>query len=42
VIKGSSNFYGADKNDYPIGARGVSYSMGYIGIKRLGTGQYYR
>ena len=41
VIKGSSNFYGADKNDYPIGARGVSYSMGYIGIKRLGTGQYY-
>src|ERR1041384_2600626 len=23
------------------GARGVSYSMGYVGIKRLGGGQYY-
>jgi hypothetical protein len=41
VIKGGSSFYSADTNDYPIGARGVSYSMGYIGIKRLGTGQYY-
>jgi hypothetical protein len=41
VIKGNSTFYAADTNDYPIGARGVSYSMGYVGIKRLGGGQYY-
>src|ERR1041384_583858 len=41
VIKGNSTFYAADPNDYPVGARGVSYSMGYVGIKRLGGGQYY-
>jgi len=40
VIKGNATFY-ADTNDYPVGARGVSYSMGYVGIKRLGGGQYY-
>jgi len=41
VSKGNSSFYTADINDYPIGARGVSYSMGYVGIKHLGGGQYY-
>jgi hypothetical protein len=41
VIKGNSTFYAAVTDDYPVGARGVSYSMGYVGIKRLGGGQYY-
>jgi Uncharacterized conserved protein len=41
VSKGNSSFYTADPNDYPVGARGVSYSMGYVGIKRGGGGQYY-
>ncbi|HEY4325901.1 MAG TPA: DUF1254 domain-containing protein [Mucilaginibacter sp.] len=40
VIKGQSDFY-ADTNEYPISARAVTYSMGYIGIKHLGAGQYY-
>jgi hypothetical protein len=40
VIKGQSDFY-ADTNEYPITARAVTYSMGYIGIKHLGAGQYY-
>lgn len=40
VIKGQSNFY-ADTNEYPISARAVTYTMGFIGIKHLGAGQYY-
>ena len=40
LAKGNSTFY-SDPNEFPIGARAVSYSMGFIGIKRLGGGQYY-
>ena len=31
----------ADPNSYPTDARAVTYSVGYIGIKRLGAGQFY-
>ncbi|WP_236960392.1 DUF1254 domain-containing protein [Methylobacterium durans] len=31
----------AEPNHYPVDARGLTYSYGYIGIKRLGTGQFY-
>jgi hypothetical protein len=31
----------ADPNDYPVDERGVAYSYAYIGIKRLGAGQFY-
>jgi hypothetical protein len=31
----------ADPNDYPVDERGVAYSYAFIGIKRLGAGQFY-
>jgi hypothetical protein len=31
----------ADPSEYPIDERGVAYSYAYIGIKRLGAGQFY-
>jgi hypothetical protein len=31
----------ANLNSYPVDERGVIYTMGFIGIKRLGTGQIY-
>jgi hypothetical protein len=31
----------AEPNNYPVDARGVAYSYAYIGIKRLGAGQFY-
>jgi hypothetical protein len=31
----------ADVNSYPIDARGVTYTVGFIGIKKLGTAQFY-
>ena len=31
----------ADPNPYPVDARGLAYSYAYIGIKRLGAGQFY-
>jgi hypothetical protein len=31
----------ADMNSYPIDERGMAYSYAYIGIKRLGAGQFY-
>jgi len=40
VVDAQSNFY-AKPDVYPVFTRGVTYSMGFIGIKRLGTGQYY-
>jgi len=40
VVEGQSNFY-AKPDVYPVFTRGVTYGMGFIGIKRLGTGQYY-
>lgn len=31
----------AEPSAYPVDARGLTYTYGYIGIKRLGAGQYY-
>ena len=31
----------ADPDKYPVDARGLTYSYAYIGIKRLGAGQFY-
>ncbi|MGH6707440.1 MAG: DUF1214 domain-containing protein [Bradyrhizobium sp.] len=31
----------ADPNLYPLDARAITYSIGYVGIKRLGAGQFY-
>ena len=31
----------ANPDSYPVDARGLSYTFGYIGIKRLGTAQFY-
>jgi hypothetical protein len=40
AIKAQGTNY-ADPNEYAVDARGVAYSYAYIGIKRLGVGQYY-
>ena len=40
AIKGQSTNY-ADPNEYAVDARGLLYTYGYIGIKRVGVGQYY-
>jgi hypothetical protein len=40
VIKAYANGFG-DINSYPVDGRGVAYSYAYIGIKRLGAGQFY-
>jgi hypothetical protein len=40
VIKAAQDGY-ADPNDYPVDNRGMAYSYAYIGIKRLGAGQFY-
>ena len=31
----------ADPNDYPIDNRGMAYSYAFVGLKRLGAGQFY-
>ena len=31
----------ADPNVYPLDARAITYTLGYVGIKRLGAGQFY-
>lgn len=31
----------ADPNEYPVDGRGVTYTLGFTGIKRLGTAQFY-
>jgi hypothetical protein len=31
----------ANPNEYPIDARGVTYTLGFTGVKRLGTAQFY-
>jgi hypothetical protein len=31
----------ANPDSYPVDARGLTYTFGYIGIKRLGTAQFY-
>jgi hypothetical protein len=40
VIKAASENYDTP-NAYPLDWRGISYTYGYIGIKRLGAGQFY-
>lgn len=40
VIKVQATAY-ADPNAYPVDLRGMTYTYGYVGIKRLGTGQFY-
>ncbi|WP_249142957.1 DUF1254 domain-containing protein [Bradyrhizobium liaoningense] len=40
MVKAASGGYG-DPNAYPIDARGVTYTLGFTGVKRLGTAQYY-
>jgi hypothetical protein len=39
VQSGSSGY--AETDSYPVDARALTYSIGYIGIKRLGTAQTY-
>jgi hypothetical protein len=40
VAKAAEGGY-ADPNSYPTDLRGVSYTLGFTGIKRLGTAQFY-
>jgi hypothetical protein len=40
VIKSYADGF-ADMNSYPLDGRGLGYSYAYIGIKRLGAGQFY-
>jgi hypothetical protein len=40
VIKSYADGF-ADMNSYPLDNRGMGYSYAYIGIKRLGAGQFY-
>lgn len=40
LVKAAQDGY-ADPNIYPIDERGMAYSYAYIGIKRLGAGQFY-
>lgn len=40
VIKAVQGGY-ADPDAYPVDARGVTYTLGFTGIKRLGTAQFY-
>lgn len=40
IVKAMQGGY-ADVNEYPVDSRGVCYSYAYIGIKRLGAGQFY-
>jgi hypothetical protein len=40
VIKMQATAY-ADPDSYPVDLRGMTYTYGYVGIKRLGAGQFY-
>jgi hypothetical protein len=40
AVQGQSDFY-ANLNTYAVDARAVTYSIGFIGIKHLGGGQFY-
>lgn len=40
IIKAGSSGY-AEPDSYPVDHRAITYSIGYIGIKRLGTAQTY-
>jgi hypothetical protein len=40
MVKATQSGY-ADPDTYPIDARGVTYTLGFTGIKRIGTAQFY-
>ncbi|MEC5398033.1 DUF1254 domain-containing protein [Uliginosibacterium sp. H1] len=40
MARAASSGY-ADPDQYPVDSRGVSYTLGFTGIKHLGTAQYY-
>jgi hypothetical protein len=40
LVKAASEGF-TDVNSYPVDVRGLTYTYGYIGIKRLGAGQFY-
>ncbi len=40
LIKAAADGF-ADPDSYPVDARGLAYTYAYIGIKRLGAGQFY-
>ena len=40
LVKEAQSGY-ADMNQYPIDTRGMAYSYAFIGLKRLGAGQFY-
>jgi hypothetical protein len=40
VIRNVASGYG-HPDEYPVDARGVTYTLGFTGIKRIGTAQYY-
>lgn len=40
MVKAASTGY-ADPNEYPVDVRGVTYTLGFTGIKRIGTAQFY-
>jgi len=40
VVKAVQNGY-ANVDEYPVDARGVTYTLGFTGIKRIGTAQFY-
>ncbi len=40
MVKAASGGY-SDPNAYAVDARGVTYTLGFTGVKRLGTAQYY-
>jgi len=40
VVKAVQSGY-ADPDTYPVDARGVTYTLGFTGIKRIGTAQFY-
>ncbi|WP_247834879.1 DUF1254 domain-containing protein [Bradyrhizobium sp. 200] len=40
MVKAAQEAY-ADPNSYPIDTRGLAYSYAFVGIKRLGVGQFY-
>lgn len=40
VVRAVQNGY-ANVDEYPVDARGVTYTLGFTGIKRIGTAQFY-
>ncbi|MHC2439031.1 DUF1254 domain-containing protein [Bradyrhizobium sp. USDA 4451] len=40
MVKAAQGGY-ADADTYPVDARGVTYTLGFTGIKRIGTAQFY-